>query len=315
MSRPNITLHSEFIIVGLPTPDEQDTALFIIFLILFLATFLGNLLIVVLISLDHRLHMPMYFFLWNLSVLDILMTTSIIPKMLAGLLGQKTISFTGCFGQMYFIISFTAVEGFLVAAMAYDRYVAVVKPLHYNTLISTKVCITMTTAAWVLGVLASLLSVVPASTLPFCGSNLILHIVCDYRTVMVLACGDVTAQINFTLLIATLAICIQFFYVLWTYCRIIASVMKLKTVESRKKAFSMCSSHVTVVFLYYVSGAVVYIGLRVESIPPDGRIIIGAVFYFLTPLLNPIIYSIRNEKIKAAAHRYFKLRALIMNKT
>ncbi|XP_069053850.1 olfactory receptor 1500-like [Lepisosteus oculatus] len=179
MSRSNITLHSEFIIVGLPTPDEQDTALFIIFLILFLATFLGNLLIVVLISLDHRLHMPMYFFLWNLSVLDILMTTSIIPKMLAGLLGQKTISFTGCFAQMYFLISFAAVEGFLVAAMAYDRYVAVVKPLHYNTLISTKVCITMTTIAWMLGVLGALLSVVPASTLPFCGSNLILHIVTD----------------------------------------------------------------------------------------------------------------------------------------
>nr|XP_015217026.1 PREDICTED: LOW QUALITY PROTEIN: olfactory receptor 2F1-like [Lepisosteus oculatus] len=246
MSRPNISLHSEFIIVGLPTLQEQKTALFIIFLILFLATFLGNLLIVVLISLDQRLHMPMYFFLWNLSLLDILMTTSIIPKMLAGFFGHRTISFSGCFGQMYFIISFTAVEGFLVAAMAYDRYVAVVKPLHYNSLINTKVCITMTTTAWVLGVLASLL--------------------------------------------------------------IIASVVKLETVESRKKAFSMFSSHVTVVFLYYVSGAMVYIGLRVESIPPDGRIIIGAVHFFLTPLLNPIIYSLRNKKIKAAAQRLCRSR-------
>uniref|UniRef100_W5NP02 Olfactory receptor n=1 Tax=Lepisosteus oculatus TaxID=7918 RepID=W5NP02_LEPOC len=300
MSRTNSTLHSEFIIAGLPILQEQGTALFIFFLILFLATFLGNLLIVVLISLDHRLHMPMYFFLWNLAVLDILLTSTIIPKMLAGLLGHKSISFSGCFVQMYFLISFTAVEGFLVAAMAYDRYIAVVKPLNYNTIINTKVCITMTSTVWVLGFFVPILSVAPASTLPFCGSNLILHIVCDYPTVMLLASGDVTVQVNFTLIMAMIAIYVPFLYVLWTYCRIIASIMRLKTVESRKKAFSMCSSHMTVVFLYYVSNSVVYIGLRVESIPSDGRIFIGAVYYFLTPLFNPIIYCLRNEKIKLA---------------
>ncbi|XP_069053856.1 olfactory receptor 1f45-like [Lepisosteus oculatus] len=203
MSRTNSTLHSEFIIAGLPILQEQGTALFIFFLILFLATFLGNLLIVVLISLDHRLHMPMYFFLWNLAVLDILLTSTIIPKMLAGLLGHKSISFSGCFVQMYFLISFTAVEGFLVAAMAYDRYIAVVKPLNYNTIINTKV----------------------------------------------------------------------------------------------------------LVFLYYVSNSVVYIGLRVESIPSDGRIFIGAVYYFLTPLFNPIIYCLRNEKIKLALQSFFRLKS------
>uniref|UniRef100_W5LX47 G-protein coupled receptors family 1 profile domain-containing protein n=1 Tax=Lepisosteus oculatus TaxID=7918 RepID=W5LX47_LEPOC len=310
MSRPNITLHSEFIIMGLQILQEQDTALFIIFLILFLATFLGNLLIVLLITFDQHFHTPMYFFLWNLAVLDILLSTSAIPKMLVGLLGHKIISFSGCFAQMYFLISFTAIEGFLVAAMAHDRYVAVVKPLHYNTLISTKACITMMSTAWVLGFLAPLLSVVLASTLSFCGSNFILHIVCDYHSVMSLACGDVTAQMNFTLSVAMLSIYVPFLYVLWTYCRIIASVMKLKIVEGRKKAFSMCSSHVTVVFLYYASGAVVYIGLREERIPPDGRIFIGGLNYFLTPLLNPIIYSLRNEKIKAAVQMYFKQRIL-----
>ncbi|XP_069053857.1 olfactory receptor 1A2-like [Lepisosteus oculatus] len=200
MRRPNISLHYEFIIVGLPTLQEQDTVLFVVFLILFLVTFLSNLLIVALISLDHRLHVPMYFFLWNLAVLDILISTSIIPKMLVGLLGYKTISFSGCFAQMYFLISFTAIEGFFLAAMAYDRYVAVVKPLHYNNLISTKACITMMFTAWMLGFL-------------------------------------------------------------------------------------------------------VYIGLRVERIPPDGRIIIGGFNYLLTPLLNPIIYSLRNEKLQVAFQR------------
>ncbi|MBN3314873.1 O11H6 protein, partial [Atractosteus spatula] len=308
MSDSNRTLHYEFIIIGLPGLQEHYTALFIFFLILFLATLLGNLLIVVLVTLDYRLHTPMYFFLWNLSLLDILLTSTIIPKLLAVLLQHdNTISFSACFVQMYFFISFATIEGFLVAAMAYDRYAAIVKPLHYNTIINSKVCIMMTITVWVLGFLAPLPPVILASIFPFCGSNIILHIVCDYPTVMALACGDITTQVNFTMLSAMFAIYIPFFYVLWTYCRIIASVMKLKTVESRKKAFSMCSSHMMVVFLYYVSAAVVYIGLRVENIPPDGRIFIGTVYYFLTPLVNPIIYSLRNEKIKAAVYRYFKL--------
>ncbi|XP_006643050.2 olfactory receptor 6N1-like [Lepisosteus oculatus] len=310
MSDSNRTLHSEFIIVGLPGLQEHYIALFIFFLILFLAIIMGNLLILVLVALDHGLQTPMYFFLGNLSLLDILLTSTVIPKLLAVLLHHNNIiSFSGCFIQMHFFIAFAAIEGFLVAAMSYDRYAAIVKPLHYNTLINTKVCLKMASTIWVLGVFAPLLSVVPASTLPFCGSNLILHIVCDYRTVMSLACGDVTVHVNFTLLMAMMSIYIPFLYVLWTYCRIIASVMKLKTVVSRKKAFSMCSSHVAVVFLYYVSSAVVYIGLRVESIPPDGRIFVGAVYYFLTPLLNPIIYWLRNEKIKAAAQRYFSLQS------
>ncbi|MBN3318825.1 OR6N1 protein, partial [Atractosteus spatula] len=313
MSDSNRSLHYEFIIVGLPGLQEHYTTLFIFFLILFLATFLGNLLIVVLITMDQRLHMPMYFFLWNLSLLDILLTSTVIPKLLAVLLRHNnTISFSGCFLQMYFFISFATVEGFLVAVMAYDRYAAIVKPLHYNTIINTKVCITMTITVWVLGFLAPFSSVVLASIFPFCGSNIIVHIVCDYPTIMALACGDITAQVNFTLLFAMIAIYTPFLYVLWTYSRIVWSVMKLKTVESRKKAFSMCSSHMTLVFLYYVSAAMVYIGMRLESISPDGRIFIGTVYNFLTPLLNPIVYSLRNKKIKAAAQRYLRFQAPLM---
>uniref|UniRef100_W5NM20 Olfactory receptor n=1 Tax=Lepisosteus oculatus TaxID=7918 RepID=W5NM20_LEPOC len=306
----NVTLHSEFIIVGVPGLQEHYTALFIVFLILLLATFLDNLLIVVLFTLDHRLHTPMYFFLWNLAVIDVLLTVTIIPKLLKVISGHdRTISFSNCFAQMYFFMSFTAVEVLLIAVMAYDRYVAVVKPLHYNIIINTKVCITMISSVWLLGFLAPLTSVVLASTLPYCGSNLILHIICDYPTVMSLACGNVSAQLNFALSVAMVVIYIPFLFVMWSYYRIVWSVIKMKTVESRKKAFSMCSSHMTVVFLYYVSCSVVYIGMRVESIPPDARIFIGAVYYFLTPLVNPIIYSLRNEKIKAAIHRYFGIQA------
>ncbi|XP_006643057.2 olfactory receptor 2AT4-like [Lepisosteus oculatus] len=314
MGGTNVTLLSEFIMLGLPGLQEHNTALFTFFLILILATLLGNLLIVVLISLDHRLHTPMYFFLWNLAVLDVLITVTVIPKLLAVLSGHdKTISFFGCFAQMYFFISFAAVEAYLVAVMAYDRYVAIVKPLHYNNVMSMRVCITMMASIWVLGFLAPLTSVILASTSSYCGSNHILHIVCDYPTVMSLACGDVTAQVNLALCLAMAGIYIPVLFVLWSYYRIICSVIKMKTLQSRKKAFSMCSSHVIVVFLYYMSSAVVYIGMRVEGIPRDGRIFSGAVHYFLTPFINPIIYSLSHEKIKAAAHRYLRLNVSIQH--
>ncbi|MBN3303995.1 olfactory receptor 2AT4-like [Amia ocellicauda] len=309
MSDPNASLPSQFIIVGVPGLEDHYTTFFFIFLLLFIATILGNLLIVVLVALDPRLHTPMYFFLWNLAVLDVLMTTAMIPKLLSVLWGHyRTISFAGCFLQMYFIISIAVVEIFLVAAMAYDRYVAVVKPLHYNTIINTRVCLTMTTTVWVLGFLIPLLNVVLATSVPYCISNYVLHCFCDYPTVMSLACADVTDQVNLALFLAMVVDWGAFLFVLFTYSRIIISVVKMKTVESRKKAFYMCSSHVVVVVLYYVSSIVVYIGLRVDSIPPDGRVFIGGLNYFLTPLVNPIIYSLRNEKIKAAIQRYFRLK-------
>ncbi|MBN3303988.1 OR6N2 protein, partial [Amia calva] len=314
MSEPNTSLPSAsyFIIVGVPGLQEHYTTLFPIFLLLFLATMLGNLLIMVMVSLDPRLHTPMYFFLWNLALLDVLLTTTIIPKLLVVLLGhRRTISFTGCFLQMYFLVSFGTTEIFLVAAMAYDRYVAVVKPLHYNTMISTRVCLTMMATVWGLGFLVPLVSVALASSVPFCTSNYVLHVVCDYPTIMSLACTDVTAQVTFALSLAMVVDWGAFVFVLWSYCRIIMSVGKMKTVESRKKAFFMCSSHIVVVVLYYVSCIVEFIGLRVDSISPDGRVFIGGLNCFLTPLVNPIIYSLRNEKIKAAAQRYFGLKSAI----
>ncbi|XP_066563583.1 olfactory receptor 6N2-like [Amia ocellicauda] len=313
MSNPNTSLPSAtyFIIVGMPGLQENYTTLFFMFLLLFLATILGNLLIVVLVSLDIRLHTPMYIFLWNLALLDVLLTTAMIPKLLAVLWGHyRTISIAGCILQMYFIISVATVEIFLVAAMAYDRYVAVVKPLHYNTIISTKVCLRMTSTVWLLGFLLPVVSVALASSVPYCTSNYVLHCFCDYPTVLSLACADVTAQVNLALFLTMVVDWGPFLFVLFTYCRIIIAVVKMKSMESCKKAFNMCSSHIVLVVLYYVSSAVVYIGLRVDSISPIGRIFIGGLNYFLTPLVNPIIYSLRNKKIMAAAQRYIIIKCL-----
>uniref|UniRef100_A0A8C4SSA4 Olfactory receptor n=1 Tax=Erpetoichthys calabaricus TaxID=27687 RepID=A0A8C4SSA4_ERPCA len=275
--------------------------LFAAFLTLFLVTCTGNLSILCLVILDQRLHTPMYFFLWNLALLDVLIATALIPKMLAVFLSHNTVSFAECFLQMYFVISFGLTEIFLVAAMAYDRYVAVVKPLHYNVIINLKTCITMAATVWILGFIIPLIPVALASYLPFCGSNKIMHCFCDYPAVISLACADVEEHAIGSLCLALTVIYVPFLFVLWTYFKIITSVLKLKTQESHKKAFSMCLSHVIIVLMYYISSAIVYIGLRIDSISYDGRIFIGGLNYFFTPMANPMIYSLRNKKIKAAS--------------
>uniref|UniRef100_W5LX09 G-protein coupled receptors family 1 profile domain-containing protein n=1 Tax=Lepisosteus oculatus TaxID=7918 RepID=W5LX09_LEPOC len=248
---------------------EHYTKLFIIFLILFLVTFFSNFFILMLVILDN-------------PAPHLLPSFPSCYQFFSGY--DNTISLPSCFAQMYFYISLGAVEIFLVAAMA---YVAVVKPHHYNIIINPKICIKMAAIAWMFGFLAPFLSVVFASSLKFCGSNRISHIVCDYPTVKSLACGDDydydyenychDCNIQY----------IPFIFVLCSYCRIVWAVTKMKTIESRKKAFSMCSSHVTVVFLYYVSAAMVFIGLRAEGIPHNVCIFFRAMCNCLTPLVNP----------------------------
>ncbi|XP_028646120.2 olfactory receptor 6N1-like [Erpetoichthys calabaricus] len=298
---------TDFIIVGFPGLQEYQNILFAAFLTLFLVTCTGNLSILCLVILDQRLHTPMYFFLWNLALLDVLIATALIPKMLAGFLSHNTVSFAECFLQMYFVISFGLTEIFLVAAMAYDRYIAVVKPLHYNVIINLKTCITMAATVWMLGFIIPLIPVALASYLPFCGSNKIMHCFCDYPAVISLACANVEEHAIGSLCLALTVIYVPFLFVLWTYFKIITSVLKLKTQESHKKAFSMCLSHVIIVLMYYISTAIVYIGLRIDSISYDGRIFIGGLNYFFTPMANPMIYSLRNKKIKAAVRKYFRL--------
>uniref|UniRef100_A0A8C4TDI1 Olfactory receptor n=1 Tax=Erpetoichthys calabaricus TaxID=27687 RepID=A0A8C4TDI1_ERPCA len=296
---------THFELVGFPGLQDYKVLLFIGFFILLLITITANFLILFLVSLDHRLHTPMYFFLCNLSLLDMLMAISIIPKLLAVLSGyETTILVATCFGQMYFIISIGSAENCLVAAMAYDRYVAVVKPLHYNVIINLKKCMVIMTTVWILGFLIPAVSIILASKLPYCASNKIMHCFCDYPAVLSLACADITDHANGAFGLALFVNYVPLLFVLWTYIRIIVSVLKLKTTESRAKAFSMCSSHVTVVLMYYVSASIVYAGMKIDGLSYDGRIFIGGLNYFLMPMVNPMIYSLRNEKMKDAAKRY-----------
>uniref|UniRef100_A0A8C4TFT5 Olfactory receptor n=1 Tax=Erpetoichthys calabaricus TaxID=27687 RepID=A0A8C4TFT5_ERPCA len=313
MNHSKAASFTEFEILGFSHLQEYKTPLIFGFLILFLITLTANLLILLLVALDHRLHTPMYFFLWNLSLLDILITIAIIPKLLAVLLEiNKTISFAGCFFQMYFIIAVGASELFLVAAMAYDRYVAIVKPLQYNVIIDIKACIAIAAIVWLLGFLLPIVSITLASYLPFCASNKILHCFCDYSVVIALTCTDVTLHTNLALGLAIVVVFIPLLFVLWSYYRIVISVVRLKATASRMKAFSMCSSHLLVVLTYYMSTAFLYIGLQIEGISYNDRVFIGGLIYFLTPVVNPLIYSLRNEKMKEAAKKYFNVYALML---
>ncbi|XP_051782647.1 olfactory receptor 10A6-like [Erpetoichthys calabaricus] len=298
---------TQFELVGFPGLLDYKMFLFVGFLILLLITITANVLILLLVSLDHRLHTPMYFFLCNLSILDMLLVTSIIPKLLAILSGyDNTISFAACFGQMYFIISFGSTENCLVAAMAYDRYIAVVKPLHYNVIINLKKCVVIMTTVWTLGFLVPSVFIIVASELPYCASNKIRHCFCDYPAVLSLACADISDYEKGAFGLALFVNYVPLLFVLWTYVRIIVSVVKLKTKESRAKAFSMCSSHVTIVLMYYISASYM---LRITGVSDDGRIFIGGLNYFLMPMVNPMIYSLRNKTMKEAAKRYIKLKS------
>ncbi|XP_028646184.1 olfactory receptor 6N1-like [Erpetoichthys calabaricus] len=311
MNNSKASPFTEFEIVGFPGLQEYKTLLFFGFLILFLLTLTANLLILFFVVVDHRLHTPMYFFLWNLSLLDLLVTIAIIPKLLEVLLEMnKTISFAGCFFQMYFTIAAGGSELFLVAAMAYDRYVAIVKPLQYNVIIDIKACISIAAIVWLLGFLLPIVSVTLASYLPFCASNKILYCFCDYLVVIALSCTDVTLHANLALGLAMVVVFIPFLFVLWSYYRIVISVIRLKTTTSRRKAFSMCSSHLLVVLSYYLSTAVLYISLRIEGISYNERIFIGGLICFFTPLVNPLIYTLRNEKMKEAAKKYLNVYTL-----
>ncbi|KAG2456561.1 OLF3 protein, partial [Polypterus senegalus] len=304
---------TQFELVGIPGLLDYKMFLFVGFLILLLITITANLLILFLVSLDHRLQTPMYFFLCNLSLIDMLTATSIIPKLLAVLSGyDNTISFAACFGQMYFIISFTSTENCLVAAMAYDRYIAVVKPLHYNVIINLKKCIVIITTVWTVGFLIPSVFIKIASELPYCASNQIMHCFCNYPAVISLACANITEHTYGAFGFALFVNYVPLSFVVWTYVKIIKSVIKLKTKESRRKAFSMCSSHVTVVIMYYISASFL---LKTDGLSYDACILIGGLNYFLMPMVNPMIYSLRNEQMKAAAQRYLQLKAVFSYNT
>ncbi|XP_043077696.1 olfactory receptor 6N1 [Puntigrus tetrazona] len=289
-----------FILDGL-----KDRYVLPIFLMVYVFVLSGNSMIIYLVRTDTKLNTPMYFFLHNLSFSDIVYTSVTIPKMLSVLLTEvKTISKTGCFLQMYFFLSTGVTGRALLTVMAFDRYIAICNPLRYTTIMTRQRCILLIFASWGFGAYIVLPVTIWATQLPYCGPNIVRHMFCDHSSVVSLACVDTTRNGIFSLTHALFAIIGTFLLIFISYICIGKAMRKMSKAQQLKVA-ATCVSHLIVVCISYVSASFVYISYRVARFDPDVRIIIAVLYSVLTPLLNPIIYSLRNKELQDAMRRAF----------
>ncbi|XP_078518789.1 olfactory receptor 1F1-like [Lissotriton helveticus] len=299
----NLTVVKEFILVGLSDNPGQNKVLFFLFLAMYLITLGGNASIITIIVADSKLHTPMYFFLLNLSVLDMGFTTVLLPKMLSNLLlDNKTITFHGCITQLYFFAFFATAEILILAVMAIDRYVAICHPLRYTTLMSTKVCTILTTSLWVIGCLRSLLYNVLFSNFTYCGPNQIQQFFCDVPPLLMLSCSDTASYELFILTESSFILLLTLISVIVSYIYIIYTILKMQSKEGRHRAFSTCSSHLIVVTLYY--GTIIFNYIRpTSSYSLQKDKLLTVMYTVVTPMVNPFIYCLRNNQVKEALKR------------
>ncbi|XP_007489478.2 olfactory receptor 24-like [Monodelphis domestica] len=296
----NKTNAHEFFLLGLSEKPEQQPLLFAIFLCMYLITVTGNLLIIVAIGSDSHLHTPMYFFLSNLSFVDLCLATNTVPKMLANIQSKtKSISYVCCLTQMYFFHFFGIVDSVLIAVMAYDRFVAICHPLHYTTIMSPRLCGLLVGGPWAFSSLISLAHTLLMSRLYFCASTELPHFFCDLTPLLRLSCSDTTVNKILVLIVGGMVIVTPFLCILASYARIVVAILKVPSAGGRKKAFSTCSSHLSVVALFY--GTTIGVYLSPSSIHTAVKDKASAVMYtVVTPMLNPFIYSLRSRDMKGA---------------
>ncbi|XP_055456674.1 olfactory receptor 1013 [Psammomys obesus] len=296
----------EFILVGFTTDPVMQLVLFAIFLAVYTLTVAGNSSLIMLICNDSRLHTPMYFFIGNLSFLDLGLTSVYTPKILAICISEdKSISFAGCVAQFFFSAGLGYTECYLLAAMAYDRYIAISKPLLYSQAMSLKLCVFFVGACYLGGLINSFIITKDTFALTFCSDNIIDDFFCDIPPLVKLACGkkDSFQSVLFFLLASNVILPIVF--ILASYLFIIATILRIRSTQGRLKAFSTCSSHLMSVTLYY--GSILYIYARPRSSYSLERDKIVSTFYTVVfPMLNPLIYSLRNKDVKEAVNKLLK---------
>ncbi|XP_023417277.2 olfactory receptor 13A1-like [Cavia porcellus] len=286
--------------------DTQLQVLFLtFFLLLYLMALAGNILIIVAISLNPVLHTPMYFFLTNLALLDIFCTSTVLPKLLEGLLAKgSTISYKGCMAQLFFLTWFLGAELLLLTAMAYDRYVAICCPLHYSTRMSQSVCIQLAGSVWVISVVSTSVHTGLMAQLHFCGPNQIRHFLCEVPTLLLLSCSPTTLNSIMIVIADVYFGVVNFLLTIVSYGFIIASILGIRSVEGKKRAFSTCSSHLFVVCTYYSTVIYTYILPGSGSSMENGKVV-ALLYTAVSPTLNPIIYSLRNKDVKMALRKIF----------
>ncbi|XP_004613685.1 olfactory receptor 10A6-like [Sorex araneus] len=308
MKRQNQSSVVEFILLGFSKFPELQEQLFGVFLIIYLATLIGNAIIIVLIYIDQRLHIPMYLFLQNLSVVDMSISAVIIPEMLVVFSTEKTsISFVSCFAQMYFILFFGGTECCLLGAMAYDRFAAICHPLSYPMIMNKSVFTKLVTFSWALGFTLGTVQTSWVASFPFCGPNEINHISCETPAVLELACSDTYLFEIYAFTGTVLIILVPFLLILLSYTRILLAILKMPSTTGRQKAFSTCASHLTSVTLFYGTANMTYLQPK-NGYSPETKKLISLSYSLLTPLLNPLIYSLRNNEMKRAFMKLWRRR-------
>ncbi|XP_035888243.1 olfactory receptor 7A5-like isoform X4 [Phyllostomus discolor] len=304
MEPGNATQISEFLLLGFSETHGQQPILFGLFLCMYLITVLGNLLIILAVSSDSHLHTPMYFFLSNLSLVDICFTSTTIPKMLVNIQTQsKVITYAGCITQMYFCIHFAVLDDFILTVMAYDRYVAICHPLHYMVIMNPCLCGLLVLVSWVISILNSLLESLMVLDLSFCSDLEIPHFFCELKEVVQLACSDTFPNDIVMYFLAGLLGGGPLAGILYSYSKIVSSIRAIPSAQGKYKVFSTCVSHLSVVSLFYGTSLGVYLG-SAGTHHSQSSAVASVMYTVVTPMLNPFIYSLRNKDIKRALERF-----------
>ncbi|XP_027811133.2 olfactory receptor 7D4-like [Marmota flaviventris] len=303
MEVENHTVLSQFLLLGLSEDPDLQPILFGLFLCMYLVTVLGNLLIILAVSSDSHLHTPMYFFLSNLSFVDICFTSTTVPKMLVNIQAQrKDISYTECLTQVYFFMFFAGMDNFLLTVMAYDRFVAICHPLNYMIIMNSHFCVLLVLTCWLIIFCSSLLHILLMKRLSFSVGTEIPHFFCELAQVLKVASTDTLIN-NIVLLVATALLCVfPVTGILFSYSQIVSSLMKMSSSVGKSKAFSTCGSHLCVVSLFYGTALGVYLSSAVTR-SSNKNTVISVMYTVVTPMLNPFIYSLRNKDVKGALGR------------
>ncbi|XP_075700734.1 olfactory receptor 12D1-like [Rhinoderma darwinii] len=307
MEKLNETFVTEFILLGITNLPQLQVVLFVTFLMFYLLSFFGNLSILTAVIADHGLHTPMYFLLCNLSFLDFFYATTTVPKMLSGLLLEdKKISFQACIVQLHIFHFLGSTEAMLLTSMSYDRYVAICNPLRYHVLMARAMCIQLALTSWLVGFLYSLSHTILTSRLPFCNMNKITHFYCDIKPLLKLACTDTHINESLVNIVTGTVALGTFILIIISYIFIATHLQNISSEQGRSKAFSTCTSHLTVVLLYYGTAFCTYLRPATKDSLEQDRMT-AVLFTVITPALNPIIYALRNKDVKRA------LRKLLLN--
>ncbi|XP_048213023.1 olfactory receptor 2T1 [Perognathus longimembris pacificus] len=302
MERLNIS-STDFTLIGLFNREETSSLLFAVIFVIYFTAMVANGVMIFLINTDMRLHTPMYFLLSHLSFIDMMYISTVVPKMLVDyLLGQRTISFVGCTAQHFLYLTLVGAEFFLLGLMAYDRYVAICNPLRYPVLMSRRICWMIIAGSWFGGSLDGFLLTPITMSFPFCGSRMINHFFCEAPALLKLVCADTVLYETVMYVCCVLMLLIPFSVVIASYAQILTTVYNMSSSEGRKKAFATCSSHMTVVTLFYGAAMYTYMVPHTYHTPTQDKVF--SVFYtVLTPMLNPLIYSLRNKDVTGALRR------------